>query len=358
MPVPVTLSLDYNALLSTTMMKYQASLTDNISKEHLIFYMMKQNGLWKTVTDIGERAAFPLLYELGNPDSYDAYDQLDTTPMEGITTVFFDWRQASVPISISGKEELQNRGEERILNLLEAKITQAESGIKEFFSKALIQGNGMVTGLGTDISTARVSPLNGSSFIDPLPLLVKPDPTTSTTIGSLNQQSVNAQGEAFWKNQLTDSSATTYVGFLQELRHLYNLCSQGVGGRPDVHVTDLTSYELYEQALAAYHQNPSYQKADIPFENTQFKGKPVVWDENMIDGKTPAVNATTKGTWFMLNSKFLEMQIQSSRNFATTPFIRPENQDARTAQVLWLGAFGVKNRKKQGIMIDIARTLS
>lgn len=353
----VSLSLSYDALLSTTLFKYNKQLTDNIGQAFIVYYLLQKRGGWRTVSDIGERAAFPLLYELGQADSYDAYDQLDTTPMDGITTVFFDWRQASVPISISGKEELQNKGKERIINLLESKIEQGEMGIKEFWSKAFLQGEAMND--TTSITSARVSPSNGSSFVDPLPLLVKKDPTTSTTIGSLNQTSTNRDGVAFWANQAKDfTSLTTYAGFRQGLRNLYNTCSKGQGGTPDLHLTDQTTMELYEQALEALHQNPSYTKADLPFDVAQFRGKPVGWDENMVDVATPATNNDTYGSWFMLNMKFLEVQVQSERNFANTPFVRPENQDARTSQVLWMGACGVKNRKKQGVGHSIARTLT
>lgn len=351
--MPATsLTLNFDALLSTTLMKYAPTLADNIGKDNVLLFVLQRDGAYHTVEDIGERAAFPLRYGLGAFDAYEGYDQLDTTPIDGITTAFFDWRQASSPIAISGKEERQNRSEERIINLLDSKISQSEDGIREGFSKAFLQGDGPNSGAAS-IETAYVSPSNGASFIDPLGLLVKKDPTTSTSIGSINQST-----NSWWQNQIKSSSATTYQLMRNELRTLYNLCSKGSGGRPDLHLCDRITYELYEASLEQLVALPSYQKVDMPFDTLGFRGKPVAWDEQMVDPQTPALNNDTKGVWYMLNTRHIEIQVDSSRNFVAGPFVKPENQDAKVAQVLWFGAAGVKNRRKQGVYFNIARTLS
>jgi hypothetical protein len=288
-----------------------------------------------------------LMYELGSADSYSGYDQLDVQPMDGITSAFYEWRQASVPIAISGLEEKKNNGEARILNLLESKTKQAEMGIQEFFNKRLQIGAG-----GTTITTAYQSPVNGSSFIDPLPLLVAYDPTAALTIGNISQLTYS-----WWRNQTSNSTSTTFKGFLQELRKLRVKCMRGPGGDHDLNIVDEDVYSLYESALAEKHQNPSYQKADIPFENVGFYGKPVVHDEYVPDVQGgSATPSTSSGTWQMLNTKFLGIKVHAGTNFSPTPFQKPENQDAKVAHIQWLGAFGTSNRRKQGVMggIDTA----
>jgi hypothetical protein len=348
-----SLTLNYDALLSTTLFNYRRTMADNIGVDNVLLYVLQRsaNG-WKEVSDIGERAAFPLMYELGSPDSYDGYDQLHIVPMDGMTDAFFDWRQASVAITISGKEEKQNRGEARIINLLEKKIMQAELGLKEWFAKALFQGLGVID--GASITSAYVSPTNGSSFVDPVPLIVAKDPTASVTVGSINQNT-----NTWWRNKYKSSSASTVAAFRAELRNLYNQCTKGTGGRPDLHITDQTTHELYEQSLEGMVANPSYTKADIPFDTVVFKKRPVAWDERMPDFQTPvAGNCDTKGTWLMLNTEHLGVQVQSETNFAPTPFVKPENQDAKSSHILWLGAFGSNNRRKQGVLFNIARTLT
>jgi len=348
--MPATsLTLNFDAVLSTTLMNWSKTLYDTVSKSNFFLYrlMKQQDGGWVTLEDIGERAAVPLMYELGGADSYSGYDVLDTTPTDGITSAFYDWRQASIPIAISGLEERKNAGEERIVALLEAKTKQAELGIQDFLNKSLLQGAG-----GSSITTAYTSPTNGSQFMDPLPLQVKFDPTSSTTIGGVNQAP-----NTWWRNQFLNDASSNYAGFLKALRKLRNDCTKGPGGNPNLHLTDQHSYEYFIAALAAYHHNTSYQKADIPFDNVVFFGDPVTWDEYTPDVSGGSVTqSTTSGTWWMLNTDFWKIKVDATRNFAATPFIKPENQDARVATVLFLGAACCMNRRKQGVMGSIDTT--
>jgi hypothetical protein len=310
--------------------------------------MKKSKGGYKTITDLGDRMAMPLMYELGNADSYSGYDVLGVQPADGITMAFFNWAQAAVPISISGLEEKKNRGEAKIIDLLESKTKQAELGLQEFFNKRLLQGAG-----GSTITTAYTSAINGSTFVDPLPLTVAYDPTASVSIGSINQAT-----NGWWQNKTASGqNDTTFALVLKKLRHLRNDCSKGPGGPPDLHLATQGTAELYEAALAAAHRNPSYQVADIPFDNVGFYGQPVTWDEFMPDFYDGTVTQT-KGSWVMLNTKFWGLRVDKETNFAPTPFIKPENQDARTSHILWLGAVGVSNRRKQGVYGRIDETIA
>ena len=349
MPAPSSLTLNYDGLLSSTLFNYRKKFEDNISTANAFFHKIKKNGGYKTLGSIGERMAMPLMYELGSADSYSGYDQLDVTPMEGFTTAFFEWRQASIPISISGREERINKGEEQIVNLLEGKVKQAELGIQEFFNKKLLQGNG-----GTSITTPYTSSRNGSVFVDPLALQVAYDPTAALSPGNISQLTYT-----WWRNQFKNSGATTYAAWKKELIQLRNNCSKGPGGVPDLYLSDQHTYELYNAALAAAHQNPSYQSADIPFENVAFFGKPWTWDEFVPDAANGSVTqSTSSGTLYMLNTKFWGVKVDASCNFSTGPFVKPENQDAKTAQILWMGGVGVSNRRKQGVMGSIDTTIT
>jgi hypothetical protein len=348
---PSALTLNYDAVLSTTLFNWSKTIQDQISTANaLLFYLMKKKqGGYQTLSYIGDRMAMPLMYALGQADSYSGYDVLQTDPMEGITTAFYDWRQSSVPIAISGLEEKKNQGEEQIVALLDAKTKQAMAGIKEFVGKRLLLGAG-----SSSITSAYTSSVNGSSFIDPLPLLVKYDPTTSTVVGNINQLS-----NSWWRNQTKNSTGSTFAAVLKELENLRNACGKGVGGSPDLHVADQSTYEFYCAALRSFHQNPSYADADIPFDNVAFHKKPVTWDEWVPDVQGGSeTQSTTSGTWWMLNTDYWGMKVHSGTNFSTTPFQKPENQDAKVATILWLGAAGVSNRRKQGVAGGIDTTIT
>lgn len=357
MPAPTSLTRTYESLLTTTLDKIRDVLEDQISTGTKLLYFYKRAGNWKGVNSGGAKYAQPLMYGITPADSYSGTGVLDVTPFEGITEAFFDWRQAAAPIVITGLEEFQNRDADgtRVLDLLKARTKQALLGLEDFFNKGMLQGLGAID--TTSVTTAYVSALNSSSFIDPLGLTIKYDPTSSTTIGSVNQAT-----NSWWRNQLVDAgsgtyAATSFAGLLKAIRGLKMLCTKGPGGSPDVYLSDLSTHLLVETALAAAHRNPDYQKADIPFENIMLYGQPFVWDENVPDVATPSTTIT-KGTIFALNTKFLGVAFDKERNFTPGPFVKPENQDAKVAHIQWTGTHWVSNRRKQGVMGNIDITIA
>jgi hypothetical protein len=191
-------------------------------------------------------------------------------------------------------------------------------------------------------------------FVDPLFHIVRHDPTAGTVgsipcAGGLN---------TWWRNQHIDSAAATYNAFRMELRRLYHQVSMAAPkGGPNLHLTQLETYDFYERSLEVFHENPSMD-ADIPFDNVKFKGKPVVYDElmpNTEDNVAAQDNAET--SWAMLNTKFFQVQYHTRRNFSPTNMQNPTNQDAKVSHILWYGAVLCSNRAKQGLLDGINSTV-
>jgi hypothetical protein len=79
---PSSLTLNYDAILSTTLFNYRKTLEDAISTTNaFLFYLMRKaaDG-YQVVNEIGDRMAMPLMYELGNAD---AYSGLSLAPVVG-----------------------------------------------------------------------------------------------------------------------------------------------------------------------------------------------------------------------------------------------------------------------------------
>ena len=355
MAIPSSTTKYYDALLTTTLENWLVTnAVDQILTANAFFNALRARpGGYKVLGSLGERARIPLRYALGTPDSYGDYDALKNNPYDGLTTAFYDWRQASDAAQISGMEEAKNSGEEAVLNLLEEKKDQVMAGMREWFAKCVLQGQGV--NAGSSLTTAYTSPNNGSVFIDPMFVLVKYDPTTSTVIGNINQSTYS-----WWQNKYKDSDATgSFAIFFSELDEMWMDCGKGPGGKPDLHICDENVFRLYLKALRSFHENPSYRAADIPFENVAFHGMPLVWDEFMPDvaGGSTTLD-TASGTWVMLNTGTFQLHAHAGTNFTPTPFVTPTNQDARVSHIMWKGALVCSARRKNGVIGDIVTTVT
>lgn len=360
--IPSTVTDNYDALLSTTLRNYQPKLRDNITRGNKVVAWLDSKGRMRS-EDGGYNVAVPLMHQQnGSADIYSGYGQLDTTPQDGITTAFYDWSQLSVSIAISRKEERQNSGKQKILSLLEAKTMQAEVTLKELLNNCIVAGR-ITSTAGSDRIQARVGRMDsGASGPLPIGALIDLDPTRSVSVGNINPNTYS-----FWRNQATNSSATTFVGFKNELNQTYNNCSKGTAGPPDLLIARQTSWETYWLSL---QQNERYivdDKKTIDIlggsDALKFRQATLVWDEVVPDPETPynpvdASGTDSAGAIYFINSESMEFIYDKATDFITTDFVRPQDQDAKVAQILWMGTIGINNRRKCGIMYGISKTIT
>lgn len=310
-------------LLSTTLKNYQPTLVDNIHKSNAVFFMLKEKGAWKEL-DGGERIVQPLMYGKNTTaGSYSGYDNLDTTPQTGIDAAEFNWKQYSVSITISGEEERKNAGSKtKIIDLLEARTNQAEMSLKEQLG----------TGLFSDGTG------NGSKDLTGLEAMV----LASGTYGGINSATYT-----WWQAVVTSVSGALTLAVM---RTKFNDVTLGGKDTPDLIVTTQGRYESYEALLTSFNSVVSIQTqsegekklGDAGFQALGFKGKPVVWDE-----------LCPSNTMYFLNTRHMKMVVHKDANFKTTPFVKPENQDAKVAQVLFMGNLTCDRRKSFGKLTNV-----
>ncbi|MGQ9845883.1 MAG: phage major capsid protein [Bacteroidales bacterium] len=343
---PAQSTFNYDALIATSLAAYRNQLVDNVSSSNSFFKMIK----WDS-EDGGLYVAQDLMYGLGVTDTYSGYDELPLTPTNGITQAQFQWAQAVTPISISGEEIKKNK--KRIVNLLSSKLEQASIGMKEFWAKAFLQGAAMN---GSGSLTSPYTGSTGATFVTPLPALVYYEPSNawpSLSIGGIDQNT-----NVWWRNKSAASTATTKEAFMQEILNMYNNCSKGPGGPPDLILCDQVTWELVHASYRTYFQNTAMSDGNFPFPNLKFFNAKIVWDEYVPDVANNVVDTSTKGTMYFLNTQFFRAVYESDTNFVTTDQVRPANQDAFYRHILWMGTVTISNRRKQGVLGNIARTLS
>lgn len=304
----------FDQIVATTLKNYRRQLADNITGQQALIYMLKERGFFEE-KDGGETIVEPLL--LGENDtvkSYSGWDILDISPQEGITACEVNWKQIAGSLTINGKEEFQNSGSKtRIINLLESKFMQLEISMRNAINVQMYSdgtGNG-----GKDITGLNLVVENGSAW---------------STYGG-----IDSDAYSLWRNVwLNESGALD----LASMRTVFNSCRKGKSS-VQLMLTTQTVYEKYEALCLANNQitRQNQKLGDAGFENLEFKGKPMVYDEDC-----------PTGVMFFLNPEFIKFIVGKGKYFTSTPFVRPDNQDSRVSQVFLYGNFVTMNRNRQG----------
>jgi hypothetical protein len=301
---------NFDQLLATTLANYRDQLTDNVFTARPLTYFLTDKGRIRMI-DGGTKIVEPLIYGTNSTvSSYAGYDTIGLTAQDGITAAEFEWKQYAASIAISGIEEAKNNGDQAILNLLEAKVMQAEESMREGF-------NTMFFGDGTG---------NSGKDWNGLGNLVE----ASGTVGGINRAT---GGNEYWRSYEENSAGALT---LAQMATAYNSVSVG-SDHPDMVLTTQTLFEKYESLLQPQLRYTDTKTADAGFQNLLFKAAPVVFDVGC-----------TAGVMYFLNSKYLTLVGHSGKWFSQTEFVRPENLDARYALIMCYGNLTVRNAKKQG----------
>jgi hypothetical protein len=301
---------NFDALLSTTLANYRDKLTDNVFTARPLTYWLSDKSRIQTESG-GTKIVEQLIYgQNSTVASYSGYETLSLTPQDGISAAEYDWKQYGASIAISGIEEAKNNGEHAIINLLEAKIMQAEESLREGF-------NQMFFADGTGNSGKNWNGLGN---------LVE----SGNTVGGINSATA---GNEYWRSYEENTAGALT---LLQMATAYNSVSVG-NDHPDVILTTQTLFEKYESLLQPQLRYTDTKTADAGFQNLLFKSAPIMYDVHC-----------TAGVMYFLNSKYIKLVGHSDKWFAQTDFVRPENQDARFALIMCYGNLVVSNRKKQG----------
>lgn len=349
-----TLSRTYNARLTALLDKIRPVIQNQITTANPFYFKYKKSGNWKTVSQLGDRYRVPLMYEFAPIDTFgpNGVGQVDVTPTDGQTPAFFDWARMASSITIGDFERAQNKG--AALDLLKSKTEQAMSGLEDRFGRWLMQGHGAVD--GASLTTPRTSAVNGSTFVDPIPLIITYTAQSAGVGGKLGAGTVggiNAATETWWKNvTLTGKTTPSYAGILSEVDHLINLCSQSAGPGPDLFVVDLPGYEQLAAALRFQLRYTDYEEVDFPWKAIRINGSPLVFDQFVPDVATGSTTqaAGQKSTLYAANTKYLGMTVYSGADFTPGEFVRAPNGAGETSIIQWYGSHWVSRRDKQGVL--------
>lgn len=326
---------NFNNVLSVTLENRAGTLADNVTKNNAILYFLDKRGNKKPV-DGGSKIVEELEYGESDKVWYSGYDTITFNNPQVFTAAEYAWKLLAAPVGVSGEELLQNSGKERVLDLFEAKIKNAEKTLRNEMSKGIYSD-------GTG---------NSGKQLTGLKALVADDPT-SGTVGGINRATT---GNEFWRNHakvITSAgsalSTSTIRGAMNEA---YLACSRGMD-RPDLIVADDYLYSMYEASLTAQQRFTDAKLAEAGFENLKFKGADVIYDGGK-GGYCPDKHM------YFLNTEYLKLRPHKDRDFRLIGDRNrvAVNQDAIYAIIGWAGNLTMSNAELQGVLVDYGANTS
>lgn len=316
-------------IVTTTMQSRSRKLADNNTNNNALLMRLNERGNVRTAS-----GGDVILQELSFADNstvknYSGYEELDISPSEVFSAGSFDWKQKAAAVSISGLEQLKNSGKERMIDLMEARISNAEDS--------------MMNSVATDLYSDGTG--DGSKQIGGLQLLVADTPTNS--VGGIDR---NTAIGAFWKNisydATTDGGAAATSANIQG--YMNNVYSQLVRGRdrPDLIIADNAYYNLFWASLQTIQRIASDKMATAGFTSLKFVDADVVLDGG-VGGGCPVNHM------YFLNTKYIHFRPHRDRNFVPLGGERfAVNQDAIVKLIVWAGNMTLSNGRLQGVLKD------
>lgn len=213
------------------------------------------------------------------------------------TMGIWNWKSIAVNIQRSMHDDQKNNGPSKIKDYVGRRITAARDGLEQK--------------LETNLHSAFKTVETGKIFQGLNDLIPPRANRTSGTYGTITRASAYNSGSRvvekptaaatnpWWgPKYMSGVSANLDVDLHEDMKKLYNGVHNNQAA-PNLIVSDLTIFEAYEDFAIDISQiikDETTRLADLGFEVLRFKGKPMLWSENIASE-----------TLFMLNTDFIEI---------------------------------------------------
>lgn len=263
--------LDIDQIAATTLKAYRRKLTDNVFDTHPLLYWLKDKQRVRFL-DGGEKIVEQVMHTEGDTPaanggaitdgSYGEWDDIAITPVETASAALYDWKSVAATIAISGLQEIKNNGEAQLVNLLEAKIMQAEETLKNNLSTMLWAA----------------SPTSATA-LTPLGVIIGDHTDSVTTVGGIDCAAVDNSGD-FWRSHVVDYTATlaANLDLRKVVRKAHNTASKNGPDKIDIVMSGQGAWEQYEEDLLPTVRRTQKGLADAGFANLEVNGVPWTWD--------------------------------------------------------------------------------
>jgi hypothetical protein len=312
----------FTEMVTTTLRNHPTEVADNVSKHNALWRRLSTGGKIKKLSG-GYEIVRPLDYaENSTYQRYSGYDALNISASDVLSAAKYDWVQAAVHVTASGRELRMNSGKEQLIDLAASRTknalrTAANNMSVDIYSSGSLSNQ--MGGLGAVITT------DGTG-----------------TVGGINSSTYT-----WWANQYQELSGTnTYAGIRDDMIKLWLNCVRG-NDKPSLIVMTNDFWSAYWSSLTTlqrYENSPS--EATAGFDSIKFQSADVIHDLESTNF------ASTDEIGYFVNTNYLEVVVHRDANWTTLDEKMSVNQDATVIPIIWQGQLVCSNRARQGRLLD------
>lgn len=245
------------------------------------------------------------------------------------TMAWWDWAYSGIDINRSMLDDQKNSGPNKIKDYVSKRITGANDDLVQKLEDDLFawaaaasgQMNGLLDIVGL-VDAAHTSNADGMPNLNFTPAAA----ATNYNAGTFGR--ISRADNEWWRNTQVDSVvANPEINLKSDMNHFFNKISANIAP-PNFIICDQDLYEYYEEEVMDRVQivRTSFNNtaADLGFETTTFKGKPMTW--------TGKLDGTDK--MFFLNLDFIELVYDPDYFFMMTEWMYTASQLERVAYII------------------------
>jgi hypothetical protein len=327
MPTPGQSSLFnvFTEMVSTTHRAHKKDVADNMSNHNALFRRLHKKGKYVRL-DGGLSIVRPLEYaENSTYLRYSGYDKLNIQASDVVSAAEFPWRYVSANVAANGGEIRNNKGENRMVNLVKTKINNCRKS--------------MANGLSRDL----YSDGTATNQINGLQALIA-DAGTGTVGG------INSTTFTFWQNVVQSAAAPLQGGgaivvgptTIESLfLPLYLRLTHGAEV-PDFITLSEDYFTFFEQSQTSLKRYADSDEADAGFVRMKYKGSDVFFDS--------AASGIPNAHGYFVNTDNIEIVMHEDADMELMEELKSVDQDAVIIPMIAQGNLVTSNRRNQGVV--------
>lgn len=293
----------------------------------LLDYGLKQKKMLFIRPSSGYKIRVPLRYDGNTSGFYSRGDTIDSTKLEAVTAIWFQWKHAFGNGTILRVDELKNAGPEGLVDLATEELFGAQESVRDVLASSIYDDAG-----------------GAANRLDGLRACC--NTTATTAYGNYaSNDIVSSDGTKVWTGK---GSSTTTVLSMDQIRTMKTAAAYGKGkmAEPDLGVTDETNFNTIRNILTVQQRFTTEGSKPVKagFTGVHFEGTDIFPDRYCP--------ASAMG---LINSKHFGFAVHKKGLFQRTPwrYIQGSAED-KTMKIFFDGNAISDNRRAQYWHSDIS----